>query len=172
MPSHEFYKFSDADLGQIIAYVKSVPAVDNEVAETKVGPLGRIIVLLEGELLPASIIDHTGPRPPEPAPGVTVEYGEYMSFACSVCHGEELSGGTVPGDEPDAPPAPNLTPRGTLGQWSEEDFIGTLRSGTTPYGKRLDDEFMPWKDFGLLTDDQLKAIWLYLSTLSARETTQ
>ena len=120
--------------------------------------MGRIIVLLEGELLPASIIDHTGPRPPEPAPGVTVEYGEYMSFACSVCHGEELSGGTVPGDEPDAPPAPNLTPRGTLGQWSEEDFIGTLRSGTTPYGKRLDDEFMPWKDFGLLTDDQLKAI--------------
>ena len=172
MPSHEFYKFSDADLGQIIAFFKSVPPVDNEVVDSKAGPLGRIIISLAGDILPASIIDHTGPRPPEPAPGVTAEYGEYMSFVCSVCHGEELSGGTVPFDEPPGPPAPNLTPRGTLGQWSEEEFIRTLRSGTTPYGKNLDDEFMPWKDIGLLTDDQLKALWLYLSNLPARETTQ
>ena len=172
MPSHEFYKFSDADLGQIIAYVKSVPPVDNEVTESKAGPLGRIIIPLSGDILPASIIDHTGPRPPEPAPGVTVEYGEYMSFVCSLCHGEELSGGTVPEYGPDSPPAPNLTPRGTLGRWSEEEFIRTLRSGKTPYGKNLNDEFMPWKSVGKFTDDQLKALWLYLSTLPARESTR
>jgi mono/diheme cytochrome c family protein len=170
MPSQEFYKFSDADLGENIAYVKSVPPVDNELAESKAGPLGRIFVLLDGELLPASIIDHTGPRPPEPAPGVTAEYGEYMSFLCSVCHGEELTGGVVPGDEPDAPPAPDLTPGGTLANWSEEDFFSTLRSGTTPYGKNLDDEFMPWKTIGTLTDDQLKALWLYLKSLPAAAT--
>ena len=172
MPSHEFYKFSDADLGEIIAYVKGVPPVDNEPPETSVGPLGRILTLVEGELLPASVIDHAGPRPAEPEPGVTAEYGKYMAWACSVCHGEELSGGTPPGGEADAPPAPNLTPRGTLSDWSEADFISTLRTGTTPYGKALDDEFMPWKDIGLLTDDQLKAVWLYLSSLEARETTE
>jgi hypothetical protein len=31
---------------------------------------------------------------------------------------------------------------------------------------------MPWEDIGLLTDDQLKAHWLYLSSLPALETTQ
>ena len=80
--------------------------------------------------------------------------------------------GFPPGGEADAPPAPDLTPGGALGDWSEGDFIGTLRTGTMPYGKALDDEFMPWKDIGLLTDDQLKAVWLYLSSLEARETTQ
>ena len=68
----------------------------------------------------------------------------------------------------DGPPilTPNLTPGGELGFWSEEDFIATLRTGVTPGGKQLRSE-MPWKYFGQMTDEELKAVWMYLRSLPA-----
>jgi hypothetical protein len=48
----------------------------------------------------------------------------------------------------------------------EEDCIRTLRTGITPGRKQLID-FMPWKYFGQMTDDELKAVWLYLQSLPA-----
>ena len=48
--------------------------------------------------------------------------------------------------------------------WSEEDFIATLRTGMTPSGHQL-KESMPWKYFGQMTDDELKALWMYLQSL-------
>ena len=163
MPSHEFNKLGDADLGLIIAYVKNLPPMDNELPSTTLGPLGRIIILVESEFLPATVIDHDAPRPAEPVPGVTVEYGEYMAFVCTICHGESFSGDTVPGEEdPDAPKAANLTPGGGLARWPEADFINTLRTGTTPGGRQMDNEFMPWEGIGSMTDGELKATWMYL----------
>ena len=50
--------------------------------------------------------------------------------------------------------------------WSEEDFIATMRTGVTPNGHQLKD-VMPWKDFGQMTDDELKAVWMYLQSLPA-----
>lgn len=168
MPSHEFNKFGDADLGLIIAYLKSLPSEDNELSSTRVGPLGRILTLLESEFIPARVIDPDAPSPSVPERGVTLEYGAYMAFVCAVCHGDSLSGGSVPFDEPDSPPPPNLTPAGELQAWSEADFINTMRTGVTPFGRPLDVEFMPWDDIGLLTDDELKAIWMYLQSLPAK----
>ena len=169
MPSEFFNKISDSDLGAIIAFLKSLPPVGNEVPETSLGPLGRIFTVLESSLLPATLIDHEAPRPAEPQPGVTKEYGHYTAFMCSLCHGDALSGGSVPGDEADAPPAPNLTHGGPLRLWSEAYFINTLRTGVTPGGRSLDSENMPWKFFTKMTDAELKAIWLYLKSLPAKE---
>ncbi len=167
MPSHEWNKLSDADLGLIIAYVKNVPAVDNELPSTRVGPFPRVLALIESELISARVIDHDAPRPPEPEPGVTAEYGQYLGFVCQICHGDALSGGTPPGDE-GGPKAPDLTPGGNLAQWAEADFIRTLRSGLTPEGNQLDNEFMPWADIGTMKDDELKAIWVFLQSLPAK----
>ena len=55
--------------------------------------------------------------------------------------------------------------RGEMKGWSEEQFITTMRTGITPGGKHLID-FMPWKNFGQMTDDELKAVWLYLQSLT------
>ena len=167
MPSNYFYKFSDEDVGAIVAYLKTLPPVDNEQKETNLGPLGRILVLVEKDLLPAQVIDHDAPRPVSPPPGVTREYGEYLATVCAACHGDNLSGGAVPGESPSAPKAANLT---TLGQsWSESDFVQVLRTGATPYGKQLDPEIMPWNRFSLLDDDELQAIWLFIRALEPRE---
>jgi mono/diheme cytochrome c family protein len=130
--------------------------------------LGRL--MMGAGLFPpfaADRIDHDSPSPAASQPGVTAAYGQYLTRVCTECHGANLNGAPFgpPGQEV---PTPNLTPGGELRAWSERDFITTLRTGVTPGGKHLSDE-MPWKYFGQMTDDELKAVWLYLHSLPALE---
>jgi len=171
MPAGAFYYFSDADLGSIIAYVKSVPPVDNELGKKSAKPMGYILLGAGqfGDILAAETIDHTGPRPSAPAQAVNAAYGEYLvnTGDCKACHGVELSGAQPA--EPGAPFAPNLTPGGDLANWTTENFIALMRTGKTPEGKMLDDA-MPWEHIGRMTDDDLTAIFLFLESLPAAET--
>lgn len=157
---------SDEDLGAIIAYLKTIPPVDHTVRERHFTPLARIL-LAAGMLgkLPAESVSHDI-HVTAPARGVTTEYGEYLvnTNDCRVCHGQNLNGGSYP-DPTIKKISPNLTPGGELGFWTEEQFINTIRTGTTPGGHQLDSEFMPWKNYRLFQDDELKAIWLYLQSL-------
>ena len=163
MPSEVFYYLSDADLGAVIAYLRTLPPVDNELPKQRLGPLGRVFLLVSDlPFLPAEEIDHAALRPAEPEPGVTSEYGKYLGRSCAFCHGESLSGEDGLADE--IPPA-NITRGGRLGGWSEADFFKTLRTGVTPRGHELDPDQMPWKALATLTDDELKALWLYLNSL-------
>jgi mono/diheme cytochrome c family protein len=76
MPSQSIGLVSDRDLAELIAYVKNLPPVDNEVGETRLGLLGRVF-LVAGQipdLIPAEIIDHDAERPASPEPGETAEY--------------------------------------------------------------------------------------------------
>ena len=115
--------------------------------------------------LAADQIDHSSPPAAAPEPGVTAAYGEYLSHTCTECHGASLNGAPFgpPGQEV---PTPNLTPGGELAAWSEDGFINTMRTGVTPFGRILNDE-MPWKYYGQMTDDELKALWMYLRSLPA-----
>lgn len=164
MPSEAFNRFGDQDLGAMIAYLKSVPPVDNEVPQSKVRLIAQILTLFDDKaLFAANQINHDAPRPVAPSIGVTSEYGEYLGTVCSICHGDNLAGGNPPDDF--SVFAPNLTPAGTLSVWTESDFINTIRNGVTPGGNKLDEENMPWKRFRMMTDDELKAIWLYLQSV-------
>ncbi|MCU0489882.1 MAG: cytochrome c [Anaerolineales bacterium] len=170
MPSNEYYPMSDGDLGTLVAYLLRLPPVDQESVSNQVGPLGRVLIVTkQASLLPAELIDHTAPRPAEVASGVTLEYGQYLAVTCTGCHGQGLSGGPIPGD-PSPPPYPtNLTPEKEtgLGNWSEADFITALRSGLRPDGSAIDPK-MPWKGFSLMTDEELKALWLYMASVPAK----
>jgi mono/diheme cytochrome c family protein len=167
MPSKVFYYLGDDDLGALVAYLKSLAPVDNEQPETDLGPIGRVMLALgqlPPEILPhVTLIDHYAKRPATPESGVTVEYGEYLAHTCALCHGTDLNGRTVR-EGPNVYLAPNLTRGGEMGFWSEEDFITTMRTGVTPSGHKL-TVFMPWKYFGQMTDDELKAVWMYLQSL-------
>ncbi|HEX7051842.1 MAG TPA: cytochrome c [Longimicrobiales bacterium] len=171
MPSREYYSLNDADLGAPIAYLRSLPPVDRQLPETRLGLVGRGLVLFAGaHLLPATGIDHDGPRPEAVAPGVTVEYGEYLAVTggCVGCHGPGLSGGPIPGTPPDFPPATNIAPAG-IGEWTEADFFRSLRQGIRPDG-RVIDPAMPWANVGQMTDDEIRALWMYLRSAPRRET--
>jgi mono/diheme cytochrome c family protein len=162
MPSKDLYYLNDADLGAIIAFMKGLPPVDKEWNDPALTPLGRILLAVGafGDVINTETIDHNGPRPVAPAVGVTTAYGDYLvkTFGCATCHGKDLSGGKDP--NPAAPPAPNLTPRGELRLWTEEDFITAVRTRVA--------EFMPWKDMRNMNDDEVKAVWLFLQSLPAK----
>ncbi len=154
---------SDEDLGAIIAYIQQLPPVDRVLPETKLGPLGRLFVLISPEMLPASMLDHDAEHLPAIAPEVSAEYGQYLAAtACSDCHGDDFAG------QAGATGAGlNLTPGGELGDWSEADFMNTIRTGVTPEGCKLEGDLMPWERFKGMSDEELRAIWLYLQSLPA-----
>lgn len=172
MPAVAFYNMSDEDLGAVIAHIRGQPPVDKSFEEKNLTPMAHILFAI-GALgdLPADVIDHDGPRPPAPEQDVTPAYGEYLAniLDCRACHGESLSGGQGP--EPGMPPGPNLTPGGELASWSASDFINTIRTGVTPEGEALNARYMPWPTFGKMTDDDLTAIFQYLQSLPAAEST-
>ncbi|SVD58465.1 uncharacterized protein METZ01_LOCUS411319, partial [marine metagenome] len=92
MPKAKYNNIFDHDFGEIIAYLKTLPAVDNELDESKLNPLGCIISVFRGNLIPASIIDHAASRVPTPEAGVTAADGRYPAGICTVCHGHDLFG--------------------------------------------------------------------------------
>ena len=175
MPSHAFRFLSDADMGDIIAYLKVAPPVDNELSEPKFNLLGKALLgagafgdsIVIAEAINNNPIDH----PSYPPVGVTPEYGEYLVnvSGCHGCHGVDLSGGKSA--DPSAIPAPNLTAGGELVAWKEADFIKAIRTGLTPTNRQLDPAQMPWEHFKNFSDDELKAIWAYLDSLPQLETT-
>lgn len=170
MPVRAFYYLGDEDLGALIAYLKSLPPVDNELPATNLGPMGRVMLALgqlpaEAIVPDATEIDHDAPRPVAPEPSVTAEYGEYLAHICTGCHGPAFTGNVIQISGTEYV-APNLTPSGELGFWSEADFVTTLRTGVTPSGRQLVN-VMPWEYFREMTDSELEALWLYLQSLPA-----
>jgi cytochrome c553 len=167
MPSDDFAHFSDADLVDLIAYVKSVPPVDNELPDTDVRPLGRAL-LAAGQLppMPADLIDRTVHPPVTMSATANVAYGHYLATVagCMSCHGAGLSGGPMR----EGPPSQNITPTG-IGKWSAADFVHAIRTGTRPDGTHIDKE-MPWRHYARMTDTELAALLKYLRSVPPRTT--
>ena len=100
MPSAAFTYLSNADLSDIIAYIKSLPPVDSHLPGNDLRPLGRILLALGQLPMPdAASIDHSMTRVAAMPPADTVDYGHYMAQVggCIGCHGAGLSGGPLPG---------------------------------------------------------------------------
>lgn len=60
MPSDQYVELGDEDLAAMIAYLKQLPAVDNELPENSVGPLAQAMYSLGklNKLIPAEKISH------------------------------------------------------------------------------------------------------------------
>lgn len=169
MPSDAFIYYSAEDLGAIIAYLKTIPRNEKEYRAPDLSIPGYIMLGagMFGDLSTAEVINHEQQFSQMPEVGANEAYGAYLSHLCTTCHGQDLSGAqpSVPG----SPIAPNLTPGGGLAAWSEADFIQAMRSGVTPSGHQLDPDFMPWKSWAKLHDEELQAIWMYLASLPVRQ---
>ena len=172
MPSTEFYYLSDRDLATILAYIRSVPPVENQPAPSQLSPTGFAVMNLTREItfLPAELIPHQDPPPAAPEPSLSVEYGHYLALSCPVCHGMNLSGGEMPGFPPEWPAAGNLT-SGTgsrMPSWGEEGFIDILRDGEK-HGRSIHPDYMPWTSYRYMSDLELGAVYRYLDDLPARD---
>jgi hypothetical protein len=114
---YDYSSMSDQDLGDLIAYLKQVPAVDTSYPEMEYGPFLPILANI-GLFTPAAEkINHSAPRPADPTPGATVEYGAYLSAVCTACHGISIGY--------------------AVNQWEQEEFIHTFQTGILPDGKQF-----------------------------------
>ena len=166
MPSTHYSGLSNEDLGRIVAHLRSTAPIDREHPARTLGPIGRMLVATGLLPVPADAIDHERSEYTAPPRAATVEYGAYLGSGCSGCHGEDLTGG--PALEPDTPAPPNLTPHLTdgIGSWRVDDLRRALREGRRPDGTVLALQ-MPWPGLARLEDDEIEAIWLYLSSVPA-----
>ncbi len=166
MPSNEFNGLSAEDIGDLIAYIRSVTPVDGEITVHKIGPMGRLLVAAGAmQITTADLIDHTRPMPLAVVAEPTEKFGEYLAETCHGCHGPQLQGGPTPGAEPGDPLAANLTPGGDMKGWQEADFVRAIREGIRPDGSQI-SAAMPWKSLGQsYTEEELHALWLYLQSL-------
>ncbi|MDB5639295.1 MAG: hypothetical protein JWP51_4203 [Bradyrhizobium sp.] len=152
-------KLSDDDTSAVIAYIRSLPAAGKPTGNPPdyLNLLG--VMMLGAGMLPKGKPVSAGfvAAPPK---SPTLQYGEYiLSYQdCRACHGDKLTGG-VPGQF--APLGPDLN---LVKGWKLEEFIATMRTGVDPNGHQLNKQ-MPWQPVGRMGDDELGAVYQYLTHL-------
>lgn len=172
MPSQDYNRLTDADLGAMVAYLKQLPAVDAKGGGAAVLQLPLPMRVLYGfGAIPdaASMIDHRLPPETPVAEGATVEHGRYVAQMCIGCHGAGFAGGKVPGGPPDWPAAANLTPGegGAMARYADAAaFASMMRSGQRPDGSKV--AVMPFEALAGMSDVDLEGMYRFLKTLPPR----
>ena len=134
-----FSTMSDGDLGDLIAYIKQVLPVDSQLPSSNYGPIFPILAAAGPFKPEAELIDQGAPHRADVTPGVTREYGQYLSVLCTACH-------------------PNAARE--LQSWNQTDFVHTFHRGVLPNGTSFGST-MSSKTFKELDDTELDALWLY-----------
>ena len=154
MPAEEYGPLNDADLGRIIAFIKSLPVVEGPGPGVALGPLGRVGVAV-GQFKPvAEMIARTVP-PPE-ATGEIATLGRYLArTTCTSCHGTSLTGDSNPEFT-----SPTLA---VVAAYSPEAFTQLMRNGVALGGRTM-PTMSPWARQHLkhLTDEEIAALYSYL----------
>ena len=174
MPHGSYGKMDREDLYAIIAYLRSLIPIENEVPPAEPD-------------FPMSILINTIPKSATfttiPDQHDLIDYGAYLFNAavCADCHtrqergkpikGMELAGGFEFPMAGGITRSANITPdiETGIGSWSETDFIEKFKSFNEPYdpGQVETGEFntiMPWTMYSKMTEYDLKAIYNYLRT--------
>ncbi|MXV52905.1 cytochrome C [Pedobacter sp. HMF7647] len=177
MGYHRFGRMDQEDVYSIIAYIRTLQPVSNNVPVSKAD-------------FPVSVLINTFPQKADfqkiPSEFDTVSYGGYLVNAagCVDCHSKTDKGNIIPGTEfgggmefkqpGGVMRSPNITfDKGTgIGGWSAENFVSRFRayadSNYHPTRLKLSDVNtpMPWKMYGGMKASDLQAIYVYLKTLT------
>lgn len=93
MPSSMYQHLSDADVADLMAWLRTLPAAGDSLPPSVVrwkGRLGLAAGMYQSEV--ASIVP-AAERVPAPAPGDTLALGRYVAMTtCTECHGADLHG--------------------------------------------------------------------------------
>lgn len=178
MPYPNYGKMDREDVYSIVAYIRSLPPIKNDV------PAGEVD-------FPMSLFIRLIPSDPEfrerPSRSDKAAYGEYLANAatCAECHTpasrgriieERLySGGRFNHAPFGSVESSNITPdkETGIGSWTEKDFIERFKAFDKESGKYDNDavpegEFnspMPWQAYAGMSEEDLAAIYAYLMTV-------
>jgi mono/diheme cytochrome c family protein len=166
-----FHEMSDRDAFAVARYLRTLPAVSHRITQNP---------NLVFRIARSSFLGPVKGNPPlTPPRAATAAYGQYLSHIalCVDCHtptsglqskldrDKLFAGNAHPTKDFTANPS-NITPDSAtgIGKWSEGDFLQTIRTGEDPQRHILND-FMPWRQFRRMSDDDLEAIYRYLRTV-------
>ncbi|WP_411879110.1 c-type cytochrome [Polaromonas sp. YR568] len=169
MPSEDYNRLTDEDLGALVAYVKALPPKMGGAAVLDLPVPVKVLYAFDAIKDAAQKIDHTLPPAKPIAEGVTAAHGAYVANMCIGCHGAGLAGGKIPGGPPDWAPAANLTPGegSVMPRYKDASaFVAMLRSGKRPDGTAI--SVMPFESLRALNDVDAQALHAYLQTVPAR----
>jgi cytochrome c2 len=177
MPYPYYGRMDKEDIYSIIAYVRSIPAIENPVPDSEPDfPMNFII-----NTIPQKPVHQTKPEKTD-----LLAYGAYMTNAagCAECHTQIDKGQIIPDlifgggrnfNFPDGSvvSSANITPdkETGIGSWTEEMFIqrfkayadSTYSPPTVAPGEF--NSIMPWTMYGKMNEEDLAAIYAYLRTV-------
>lgn len=166
MPVPIYNNMSDDDVKAIVAYLRNVKPVHNEIPESTYKIPQQAMPPAKGA--------------PAPSPDDKVAYGGYIVNAlahCFECHtpmgpeGPDMSKMGAGGFEVELAPGmtvrtANITPdpETGIGNWSDDDIKKAITQAVTPDGQKLAPP-MPYMFFANMTDEDLDAVVAYLRTV-------
>ncbi len=177
MPYPYYGAMDDSDVYAIIAYLRTLAPIENEVRDSESDFPMNIIL---------NTIPHRGTPTNCPSPGDTLAYGGYLTnvAACQECHTQAVNGQIVSelsfggGREflfPDGSlvRSANLTPDDStgIGRWTKAQFVARFKmyadssAASRPVGPGDFNTIMPWTMYARMTEEDLGAIYEYLHTL-------
>ena len=163
MPPPGFYHISDFDLAALIAYIRSLPVVNDTLPTNTYRLMGRLGVALGQFKTAVAEYDTTMERVGDDPFWATTRQGEYLArMICTECHGLRLTGDSAAADG--STRTPSLA--GAAG-YSPEEFVTLLRTGTpreatTRLGLMAETARSSLSHF---TDDEISAIYWYIQAL-------
>ncbi|HEX5379238.1 MAG TPA: c-type cytochrome [Phenylobacterium sp.] len=152
MPSEAFAHLTDAETGDLLAYLRSVRPHGEAQPRKAIGPVGRLGALLGKFRSAPDQIRLNGAASPIDL-GPQFAHGREIARACMECHGVDLKGSTVTH-------APDLM---IAGAYDLPDFERLLRTGVAAGGRRLGlmSEIAP-RRFNVLSHQEIAALHAYL----------
>lgn len=177
MPYLNFGQLDKEDIYSIIAYIRTLAPIENDVpASTADVPMNFIINTIPKEPTFTTI----------PTKNDIISYGKYMltAMSCNECHtptengqpqeGKYLAGGfEFPFGDGTTVRSANITPDKTtgIGNWTEQQFVTRFKlygdSTYTPQIVKPGDfkTVMPWFFYAKANEYDLKAVFAYLQTV-------
>ena len=176
MPYPYYGKMDDEDIYSLIAYLRTLPAIENPVPDSESDfPMSVIINTIPAKGTPTK----------RPHPSDSIAYGGYMVNAagCIECHTQVEQGQIIPelafsgGRDFKLPDgsvvrSSNITPDAEtgIGNWTKENFIARFKmysdsAFVVPSVAPGDfNTIMPWTMYANMTEEDLGAIYTYLRT--------
>ena len=177
MPYSEYKYMAKEDVYAVVAYLRTLPAIENEVPPTELPfPLSLIFPTLPDSATPMALPDTSD----------SLANGEYLVniAGCKFCHtpfenGQQPEGMDFAGGHefPDArfgiARSANITPdeETGIGSWTKDMFIERFKSYSDslgqniPLGGNVNQTAMPWTILSGMTEKDLGSVYDYLRTV-------
>jgi len=167
MPSASFSTMTDAELAQVLAFVRATPAGGAREPPDTPGLRGRLAILrgrtgdvVRGERSAPALVAAARAQPPVDLGPQYAQGRHIAATVCSECHGSDLRGDRREG-------GPELA---AVGGYDLAQFQRLLRTGVPADGRALGEmSQVARKDLHVFTDAEIAALFAYLKVRAATE---